>query len=98
MCAQWRGRDLESGFVLLVMFICWSRVCLGRGGGHGGINRHRQDRNSLFLLQLANQINNFLRAPNRKSRDQDRAVPRRRLSDNPFERVLWLLNVVEAIA
>ena len=58
-------------FVLLFLAIRIRGRC---GRGHRRVDRHRQNRNRFFVFQLANQINDLLRATDSKSRNEHRRL------------------------
>src|SRR5207253_6844761 len=73
--AQWIDTMSKNARIILVLLLLSIAVSLRRRRSHRRINSHRQDRNAFLLFKLAYEIDDLLRATNRKRRNQYRAVP-----------------------
>src|SRR5215218_990139 len=88
------SQDARVVFVMLFLTIGISRR--GRGS-HWRINRNRHNRNRMLVFQLSNQVNDLLRAADRKCRNEYRSLALGGIVDDSRKRDFRIFRIVQAI-
>src|SRR5215216_1220160 len=88
----------EDARVLFVMLFFAVRVGGCSLSRHWRVNRHRQNRYSLFVFQFSNQVNELLRATDSKRGNEHGSAALRRVVDDARKRHFRIFRIVQAIA
>src|SRR5258705_10392007 len=91
------GVTRSRGHIFLLMLFPAVGIPLGSLRRHRRIQDDRQDWDSLFVFQFANEIENFLRPADRKSGNQNLAIMFSRVFNYSLERNFWLFRTVRTI-